>query len=129
MIETEQLRVWLEALDLVVDMPWTIGPYNPDFGNQDRQGFIQEVPGSGLQREGTFEQVSYQIAMREHQAYQADLEKAAKQVDDALLAVSNETIWGEYVTYVDRFGTRYPSYDAIGERVTFIINYVIEMGR
>lgn len=131
MLDMQQLAAWsAERLEsATMQIPFQVGPLDPEWGDQDRLGLVQELPGSGLQREGTFEQITVLLTLRAEQAYQDDLRAAVKVLDDALLVVSNETIWGGYVTFVDRYGTLYPAWDEPGERISYFGNYVIEMGR
>lgn len=129
MIDMDEFVTWLNAVSTPLRVPVSVGPEMPEFANADNAGTATEVPGGeGLKREGVFEQVNVLLVIRTRSEKRKLLRQTAQALDDALLAVANQMLWGTYVLYVDRPGTIDASFED-PERVSCIANYAIEMGK
>lgn len=129
MLKTQPLVDWTNGLALPLTIPFIAGPDIREYGKGDRAGSVTKVPGGGgLLREQTFEQVQVQWFFRSRIGEYALLEDTAEALDNALRAIQNELLWGTYVRFVQRLGTLTPEADEPEERVSFVGNYLIEIG-
>ncbi len=129
MLFADEIVPWINDLDKPIMMEFRATPEVPEYtGTGDFVGTVVELPsGLGLIREGAFEQTGMQIFMRAPQHYAGELKRTFKVIDSALLAVSNQEIWGAYVTYVDRIGGVQVGYEDT-ELITLTATYEIENG-
>lgn len=129
-VATQTVCDWAAAQTLALKLPFKPGPERSglEWGDADQIGIITKVPGAaGLVRERTFEQFQILVQLRARVDKYNELEKAAGQLDTALIDIENASIWGTYIRFVTRDGTVTPSFEE-DERISFLANYTIEEG-
>lgn len=128
MLKLRQLADWLSELPKSAPIPFEPTPDIPEYGHGDYIGTVNRLSGSGLIREGTFEVQQVQVLLRGAARDYDVLETTTGELDQALHGISNEMLWGTYVTYAQRQGGWQTSTEDDGERVSFIATYEIENG-
>lgn len=129
-VATQTMCDWAAAQTLALSLPFEPGPERDslEWGNADQIGIITKVPGGfGLSVERSFEQFQILVQLRARIDKYTELEKAAGQLDTALLGIENASVWDTYIRFVNRDGTVTPSFEE-DERVSFLANYTIEEG-
>lgn len=129
-VATQTICDWANGLVLALVLPFKPGPERDslEWGNADQIGIITKVPGGvGLVRERTFESLQILVQLRARIDKYTELEKAAGQLDAALLGIENDSIWDTYIRFVSRDGTVTPTFEE-DERISFLANYTIEEG-
>lgn len=127
MIDLTLLVAWLNTVPNDLGTKFVPGPRKPEFGKADEIGVVTPLEGPGLTLDGLGSVGSFQLEIigREHRL--AVIQKAAFQIDSALLFgdTNGVTLWGTFIQYVSRTGGE----PALGQedefsRVSYSCSYI-----